>query len=81
MCNIIGFQLILSDYGIHGHCEAYRIVKLEAKEDQRESRVGLEDINRSIKSLFRTDQSKDSYHCLSRLENVIIIRLRRKGPT
>ncbi|KAH3844087.1 hypothetical protein DPMN_086338 [Dreissena polymorpha] len=66
MCKITGFQLIPSDYGKHGNYETYRMVKLEAKEDQQESKVGLEDINHSMKSLFRTEQSNDSYHRLSR---------------
>ena len=51
------------------------MAKLGAKDDQEDNSVTSTKM-KSIKSLFRTPQQNDSYHQLSRAEQVVIFRLR-----
>ena len=69
-------QWIPSHCGVQGNEEADRMAKLGAEEDQENNPVNLEEVKTIIKTLHRTPQPQDSYHLLSRPQQVVIFRLR-----
>nr|KAG5689418.1 hypothetical protein BaRGS_017936 [Batillaria attramentaria] len=75
-CTRLVLQWIPSHCGIRGNDEADRMAKLGSDKEQTENSVNLTEMNTIIKTLFRTPQPRDSYHQLTRQEQVIIFRLR-----
>ena len=75
-CTRLVLQWIPSHCGIRGNEEADRMAKLGADKEQTTNNISLPEMNTIIKTLFRTPQSTDSYHQLTRQEQVIIFRLR-----
>ena len=75
-CTRLVLQWIPSHCGIRGNEEADRMAKLGSDREQTDNSISLTEMNTIIKSLFRTPQSTDSYHQLTRQEQVIIFRLR-----
>lgn len=75
-CTRLVLQWIPSHCGIRGNDEADRMAKLGSDKEQTENSVSLTEMNTIIKTLFRTPQPRDSYHQLTRQEQVIIFRLR-----
>ena len=77
---IQGFRVVLqwipAHCGIRGNEEADRLAKLGAGHEQETNSVSYDEMKTIIKSLFRTPQVQDSYHSLTRQEQVIIFRLR-----
>ena len=75
-CARLVLQWIPSHCGIRGNEEADRMAKLGAEKEQTDNSISLQEMNTIIKSLFKTPQPRDSYHQLTRQEQVIILRLR-----
>ena len=75
-CLRTSLQWIPAHCGIKGNEEADQLAKLGALDEQEENAVTSTEINTIIKSIFREPQPADSYHQLSRQEQVIIFRLR-----
>ena len=75
-CARLVLQWIPSHCGIHGNEEADRMAKLGAEDKQIENSVSLAEMKTIIKSLHRTPQPQDSYHQLTRQQQVVIFRLR-----
>ena len=69
-------QWIPSHCGIEGNDKADELAKLGAAQDQKDNAVSLAELNNIIKALFRTPAQKDSFHLLTRPEQVTIFRLR-----
>jgi ribonuclease HI len=75
-CFRIALQWIPSHCGVQGNEEADKMAKVGAEENQTENMVTHTEMKTIIKSLYRTPQSEDAYHHLSRPEQVTIFRLR-----
>jgi len=69
-------QWIPSHCGIDGNEEADRMAKLGAEDEQGENAVSTTEMKTIIKSLYRPQQPRDSYHQLPRPDQVVIFRLR-----
>ena len=69
-------QWIPSHCGVEGNEKADDLAKARANQDQENNPVSLKEMNTIIKSLYKTPLKPDAYHQLSRLEQVIIFRLR-----
>ena len=75
-CTKIVIQWIPSHCGIYGNEQADKMAKLGTTDNQQENKVSLNEIKTIIKSLHRPPPTTDSYHQLSRQEQVVIFRLR-----
>ena len=69
-------QWIPSHCGIDGNEEADRMAKMGAKKQQVENQGSFQEMKTMIKSLFKQPQPYDSYHQLSRPDQVVTFRLR-----
>ena len=61
---------------MQGNEHADKMAKMGSREEQTDHPVSLEEMRTIIKSLFQKPQQKDSYHELTRQEQVTIFRLR-----
>ena len=75
-CLRTALQWIPAHCGIDGNEEADNLAKSGAEKEQEDNKVCPSETNSIIKSLYRTPRARDSYHQLSRAEQVIIFRLR-----
>lgn len=75
-CSQVVLQWIPSHCGISGNEEADDLAKQGAGQEQEENPVSLPEMKTIIKSLFRPHATRDSYHQLTRQQQVIIFRLR-----
>ena len=69
-------SIYMSHCGIYGNEERDILAKLDAKDQQEQNQVSFQEMKTMIKSLFRQPQPSDSYHQLSRPDQVVIFRLR-----
>ena len=69
-------QWIPSHCGIEGNEQADKMAKRGGKEQQENNPVLPSEMKTIIKSLHKTPQQHDSYHLLSRPQQVVIFRLR-----
>jgi ribonuclease HI len=69
-------QWIPSHCGVEGNEQADKMAKQGAEKEQENRPVTLQEMKTIIKSLYKTSQPEDSYHHLSRQEQVTIFRLR-----
>ena len=75
-CHRVVLQWIPSHCGITGNEEADRLAKLGSGMEQIDNHVSFSEMKTCIKSLHRPRQLHDSYHQLTRGEQVVIFRLR-----
>ena len=75
-CTRIMLQWIPSHCGVLGNEQADRMAKLGALKEQPDNSVNYTEMKTIINTLFKAPQTSDSYHELSRQEQVIIFRLR-----
>ena len=78
--NIRSFRTVLqwipAHCGIQGNEQADKMAKLGATDEQAQNPVNQNEMKTIIKSLYKVPEKKDSYHQLSRQEQVTIFRLR-----
>jgi ribonuclease HI len=75
-CHRIVLQWIPSHCGVEGNERADRLAKAGASETQLDNKVTISEKKAIAKTLFRTPTVKDSYHQLTRQQQVVIFRLR-----
>ena len=75
-CLRIVLQWIPAHCGISGNEEADRLAKAGAERDQSDNAMSLTEMKTIIKSLHKAPSPHDSYHVLTRQQQVIIFRLR-----
>jgi ribonuclease HI/endonuclease/exonuclease/phosphatase family metal-dependent hydrolase len=75
-CARIVLQWIPSHCGIHGNEKADILAKAGAEKEQEVNAVSLNEMKTIIKALHRSPRVQDSYHELTRKQQVIIFRLR-----
>ena len=69
-------QWIPSHCGVAGNEEADKLAKQGSEKDQEENSVTYTEMKTVVKSIYKVPHPPDSYHQLSRQEQVIIFRLR-----
>jgi len=71
-----GISGCIHGHGIEGNEQADKMAKIGAEDDQENNTVSPTKMKTIIKSLFKQPARQDSYHQLSRTEQVTIFRLR-----
>ena len=75
-CLRIVLQWIPSHCGVYGNEEADKLAKQGSEMEQEENSVSYDEMRTVVKSFFKAPQPNDSYHQLTRQDQVIIFRLR-----
>ncbi|XP_053398106.1 uncharacterized protein LOC128556593 [Mercenaria mercenaria] len=73
---VVSLQWIPAHCGVPGNENADKLAKLGATDNQPQNAITHEEKVTMIKALTKPRPTKDDYHLLDRLEQVIIFRLR-----